>query len=95
MTITRYSVATALAVCCILGAAPSPRLDAERSAGALTRLPQPGVTYSESFVEEIVEPAPAPIPEDPSEHGPFVGISVMPVKVVSGGRTSIEFLFQC
>jgi hypothetical protein len=94
MTITRYTAAAALAAWAF-AAAPHPSLMAARAHDTGPAVRQPSVTYSESLVEEILDPPPAPVPEDEAEHGPFVGISVVPVKVVSGGRTSIEFYFSC
>jgi hypothetical protein len=94
MTITRYLAAATLATC-VLAAAPDPSLEAARTHESSHAIKQPSVTYSESLVEEILDPAPAPVPDEEAEHGPFVGIKVEPVKVVSGGRTSIEFYFSC
>jgi hypothetical protein len=94
MTITRYIAAATLATC-VLAAAPHPSLKAARTHGSGYPVGQPSVSYSESLVEEILDPSPAPASEDPPERGPFVAVNVVPTKVGLGGRTSIEFYFGC
>lgn len=56
----------------------------------------PNFSYGEEFAESIVEPPPAPLPEDPENevgHGPFVP----PRLAVTARRngTSLEFNFGC
>jgi len=93
--ITRYAVSAAIAMCCAFGAAPTSALKATKASGDARGVKQPSATLSTNLFEEILNPAPAPVPDDVREHGPFAEIAATPVKAGSEALTQIEFNFQC
>lgn len=92
--ITRYAVSAAIAICCAL-AAPTAALKATKALRDDRGVKQPSVTYSINLFEEILDPAPAPVPDNPREHGPFAAIAATRVNVSSAARTEVEFNFRC